>query len=112
MLRYDVLSNITLTIDLHNNFSVLAMAKWNHETEKYLLTLFIKENDIDTFNLIDEQTNVEIDADQKNIKREILKYVEKLHEQDYFDSRINELKYEFKCFDRGHMLYEKERLCK
>ena len=39
MLRYENMGTICIKIDLHNrNYSVVAIAKWNKETEKYMTT--------------------------------------------------------------------------
>ena len=47
MLRYENMGTICIKIDLHNrNYSVIAIAKWNKETEKYTATLYLKENSV------------------------------------------------------------------
>ena len=49
MLRYEIIANVGISVDLHNNYTVVALAKWNKEKEYYLATFYIKQTDIDQF---------------------------------------------------------------
>lgn len=51
MLRYKNLGT-TIAIDLHNGYSVIAMALWNFNTS-YEVTFYIKNNIIETFSLME-----------------------------------------------------------
>lgn len=101
-------SNDILMIDLHNNYTVIALSGWNRETSKYNTTLFLKENTTDMWSLIETAKNIEFDAIPKTICMEILKHVSKLFEDGFFDYYINRYKYELKCFDKGYEILESE----
>ena len=45
MLRYEIIANVGISVDLHNNYTVVALAKWNKEKESYLATFYIKQTD-------------------------------------------------------------------
>lgn len=52
MLRYEIIGNIALNIDLHNGYSVMAIAKWDRDTEKYTTTLYLKITNLTLITLI------------------------------------------------------------
>ena len=66
-MRYEIMANTVIKIDLHNNYSVVAFAKWNVETEKYSVDLYIKDNTIDHFDLLDDYKNIILEEYRKNI---------------------------------------------
>ena len=53
MLRYEIIANVGISVDLHNNYTVVALAKWNKEKESYsrnpnLLKIYVPK---DTFGI-------------------------------------------------------------
>lgn len=104
-MKYEIIGDTSITIDLHNGYSILAMSRWNKEERLYNTTLFIKKNEIDRYDLIDLTLRVETD-NKKELCMEILKCVENTD----FTYYINRTKYELDCFERGNALYERERL--
>lgn len=104
-MRYEIIADTTITIDLHNGYSILAMSRWNKEERLYNTTLYIKKNEIDRYDFIDLTLRVETD-NKKSLCMEVLKYIENTD----FTYYINRTKYELKCFERGNTLYERERL--
>ena len=68
-------SNEVITIDLHNGYTVIAITRFNAESRVYTTTLFLKENTIDTWKLIEKEENLEFHANQNNINYAILKQV-------------------------------------
>lgn len=112
MLRYEIIGNIMLDVNLHNGYSVMAIAKWNREIEKYTVTLFIKNNkyNINHFDLIEEYEDVVFESDIKTIKTDITGTITSLLNDGYFNKYIERYGYERKCFEKGNELFEKERL--
>ena len=53
-MRYEIIADTAITVDMNNGYSILAMSRWNKEKSLYDTTLFIKNNSVDGFNLIDE----------------------------------------------------------
>lgn len=81
MLRYENMGTICIKIDLHNrNYSVIAIAKWNKETEKYTTTLYLKENSVELLDLMEKYKDVEFDSDSSSIRNDILQEVSKLND--------------------------------
>lgn len=107
MLRYEIIANVGISVDLHNNYTVVALAKWNKEKEFYLATFYIKQTDIDHLDLMDDQ--IEIDSEIKTIKNDLVKYIEKLIERGNVQRYIDRYKYELDCIDRGTAMFELER---
>ena len=103
-------SNDVITIDLHNGYTVIAVTGFNVETKTYITTLFLKENTVDTWKLIENAENLEFHANDKTINSAILKKVSTFLEEGFFDYYIRRYEYELKCFDIGIDLIESERL--
>ena len=101
-------SNEIITIDLHNGYTVIAIS--TGENGSYIATLFLKENTIDTWKLIEKAENLEFHANQNTIDSAILKKVSSFLEEGFFDYYIQRYEYEMKCFDIGDEIKQKERL--
>ena len=99
-----------LTIDLHNDYSVIAIKSWNSEEHKYVVQLMLKENTVDKWVLIEKAESLEFNVDYKIINKAILKHVATLLSNGFFDYYIKRYEYELKCFDIGYEIAEKERL--
>ncbi|MFT4107145.1 MAG: hypothetical protein QM657_15430 [Lacrimispora sp.] len=111
MLRYKVLSNNVVEVDLENGYKVVAMANWNNEKKRYFTTLLLHENTVDKWDMLETAANVEKNySDMKAIKRDLAQYVAELHKEGFFEKYIDRYEYELKCFERGHDLYKEERL--
>ena len=74
-MRYEIIADTSIVVDLHNGYSILAMSRWDKEKRLYNTTLFIKKNEIDRYDLIDLTLRVETD-NKKELCMEILKYIE------------------------------------
>ena len=103
-------SNEVITINLHNGYSVIAITGFNAENRVYTTTLFLKENTIDTWKLIENAENLEFHANHNAINSAILKQVSTFLQEGFFNYYIQRYEYEMKCFDKGNEIYEKERL--
>ena len=101
-------SNEIITIDLHNGYTVIAIS--TGENGSYITTLFLKDNTIDTWKLIEKAENLEFHANQNTIDSAILKKVSSFLEEGFFDYYIERCEYESKCFDIGNEIAEKESL--
>ena len=99
-----------LTIDLHNDYSVIAIKSWNSEEHNYVVQLMLKENTVDKWVLIEKAESLEFNVDYKIINKAILKHVATLLSNGFFDYYIKRYEYELKCFDIGYEIAEKERL--
>ena len=104
-----------LMIDLHNEYTIIAIKIWNKEKENYTVELRIKENTVDKWDLIDNRNDSKpeefvFDTNYRYINSAILKYVSQLFEEGFFDYYIERYNYEIKCLNRGNSLYEEERL--
>ena len=103
-------SNEVITIDLHNGYTVIAVTGFDVENRVYTTTLFLKENTIDTWKLIENAENLEFHANHNAINSAILKQVSTFLQEGFFNYYIQRYEYEMKCFDKGNSIYEKERL--
>ena len=103
-------SNDVIMIDLHNGYTVIAITGFNAENRVYTTTLFLKENTIDTWKLIENAENLEFHANHNAINSAILKQVSTFLQEGFFDYYIQRYEYEMKCFDKGNNIYEKERI--
>ena len=103
-------SNEVITIDLHNGYTVIAVTGFDTENGVYATTLFLKDNTIDTWKLIENAENLEFHANHNTINSAILKQVSTFLQEGFFDYYIQRYEYEMKCFDKGNNIYEKERI--
>ena len=101
-------SNDSISIDLDNGYSVIAMSGYNKEEEKYITTLFIKDNEFTTLRQIDE--NIKFAATYKTINSAILKHVSDLLADGTMDKHIQSYEFEEECTSRGIEIIEKEKL--
>ena len=103
-------SNDVITINLHNGYTVIAVTGFDVETKTYITTLFLKENTIDTWKLIENAENLEFHANHNTINSAILKQVSTFLQEGFFNYYIQRYEDEMKCFDKGNSIYEKERI--
>ena len=103
-------SNEVITINLHNGYSVIAVTGFDTENGVYATTLFLKDNTIDTWKLIENAENLEFHVNHNTINSAILKQVSTFLKEGFFNYYIQRYEYEMKCFDKGNSIYEKERL--
>ena len=103
-------SNEVITIDLHNGYTVIAITGFDVENKVYITTLFLKENTIDTWKLIENAENLEFHANQNTINSAILKQVSVFLDEGFFNYYIKRYEYEINCFDADNDFAEKERL--
>ena len=103
-------SNDVIMIDLHNGYSVIAVTGFDAENRIYNTTLFLKDNTIDTWKLVEQADKLEFHANQNTINSAILKQISVFLEEGLFDYYIQRYEYEMNCFDVGNDLAESERL--
>ena len=103
-------SNDVITINLHNGYTVIAVTGFDAENGAYTTTLFLKDNTVDTWKLVENAENLEFHANQNTINSAILKKVSEFLNEGFFDYYIQRYEYEMKCFDIGNEIFEKERL--
>ena len=103
-------SNDVIMIDLHNGYTVIAVTGFDIENRVYTTTLFLKENTVDTWKIIENAENLEFHANQNTINSAILKQVSTFLEEGFFDYYIQRYEYEMKYFDIGNDLKESDRL--
>ena len=103
-------SNDVVTIDLHNGYTVIAITGFNTENRVYTTTLFLKENTVDTWKLIENAENLEFHVNHNTINSAILKQVSTFLQEGFFNYYIQRYEDEMKCFDKGNSIYEKERI--
>lgn len=103
-------SDSVITIDLHNGYTVMAISGWDAERKAHIVTLFLKENTIDSWALVEQAEKLEFKASGKHINSVILKQVANYLNDGFFDYYIDRYEYECKCFNIGNNIIETERL--
>lgn len=110
-LKYNKYKNIDniITIDLHNNYTILALIG-RDESSNYDVELKIKENTVEKWDLIEQAEHIVFNPNTKNIYSAILKTVDIYLHEGFFDYYIDRYEYELKCFDIGNEIQESKRL--
>ena len=109
-LRYEKYNNSdnVITIDLQNGYSVIAIIGTN-ENNTPIATLFLKDNTVDRWDLIEKAERIEFAITPNKIYSTLLEQVLQFLENGFFDYYIERTKYELNCFDKGNELIEKEK---
>ena len=108
-LTYEKIADITLEIDLHNGYKIIAPAKYNSETKKYVVKFYIKDDLVDDLMVMEEFEDIEFNGNKKFISSNILKYVSKHFERGNFNKYITRCEYYQKCFERGDEIFRDEQ---
>lgn len=99
-------SNEVIAIDLYNGYTIMAIS--GHVEEEYTTTLFLKDNEIDTWREI--EAGITFVANYKTINSAILKHVSTLIYEGKMNKYIQSYAFEEECTSRGIEIIEKERL--
>lgn len=111
-LKYEKINNCdgVISIDLYNGYSVIAVSGYDLDKHNYTTTLFIKDNEIDTWRLIEPAEKLEFDATGKTINSAVLKQVATYLEEGVLEYYVGLYEFEIECMNKGIELIEKERL--
>lgn len=101
--KFKGIGNI-ITIDLHNNYTVVAIIG-RDENNNYDVELRLKENTVDKWDLMEEAEHLIFNEDNK-IYSAILKTVSDYLHGGFFDYYISRYEYYLKCFDAGNDIFE------
>lgn len=101
MFRYENFANIGISTDLHNGYSVVGLALWDKETENYSVDYFIKDNQINNMDLMEDHSSIPVISDAREIRNKMNEYINENFTTGKFDYYIQRYKYEKECFDYG-----------
>lgn len=105
-LIYKKVNDNVIMIDLHNGYTIMAISSWQPKTSSYLTSLYLKDNTIDTLQLILNADNMEFHANYKTINSAILKKVATYLEEGFFDDCIESYRFEQECVSNGYCKLE------
>lgn len=95
-----------IIIDLHNNYSVVAI--WAQNEQEFKVTLHLKENTMDRWDLIVDDWK--FTSYNSGINSAILKQVSENLSNGFFNEFIERDTYYIKCSEIGCNVLDKERL--
>ena len=108
-LTYTKIGDSVISINIENNYSIIAVSTYNYTESKYLVSLQLKHDELDIITTMDDFENVEFAATPKTIYSAVLKYVASLLQDGKFSIYQRRYEYLLKCFDKGNEFYEEER---
>ena len=100
-----------IAIDLHNDYTVIAIKSYNAENHNYTVEFHLKEKHTDMWELIHDATTT-FNTDYKSINGAILKHVATYFVDGFYDYFIERYEYELKCFDVGNNALSEDLHCK
>ena len=104
-LKYEKIngSNNVISIDLENGYSIIAMSGENKDIDSYIVSLYLKENSIDTLRLIGAADKLVFPKSQLNygINFSILKMVSEYLENGFFQYYIDQYEFEEGLISEG-----------
>lgn len=106
MLRYETIGSSVIEVDMHNDYGIVAIAKWNNTDKNYSVTYLIKSYDTLMYDTI--ETGLIFDSDMKTINKDMFMDIITRYNIGDFDSNIDSFEYTIKCFDYGNDYYETE----
>ena len=113
MLRFTNLGH-AITIRLpqrygYEGFSVDCFYKYDKNIEKYILSMWLKKNDIgDRFKIDAQEIDTQpVSGTRETIRDNICRIVEQACEAKYFDPYVERYNYTYTCFDCGDDLLSK-----
>lgn len=110
-MKYNKEANLVISINLHNDYFIIAMTKWDNECRKYYTTLYIKHKTIDILDKLESFENIECTTTStKEINSEVANFVINKFKSGDFDYYIDRFEYQMKCFDKGNEFFENERI--
>ena len=99
-----------IAIDLHNDYTVIAIKSYNPDDHTYTVEFHLKENTTNMWELIDE-ADTTFNTDHKSINSAILKHVATLFADGFYDYFIERYEYDLKCFDIGNDSLSEHNKC-
>lgn len=106
-MRYINIGDLVISIDLKEvNYEVIAIAKWDKNSKKYLASLYLKRYDIEQFDLMREYATLTFHGNRHNIKPTITHFVEEEYDDGKLQYYIDRYEYYLKCFDKGNDYFE------
>ena len=106
-MRYENVATNTISIQINDNYSVIAMVTWNGKRKNYNINFYLKRTDIDLLDYIYAEKDVFENSDITSIKRDIVRYIETEYKKKTFKKYIIRYEYMLKCFDKGNDYYER-----
>lgn len=106
MLRYELMGNSIISVNLKNGYSVNVISKWNKDENAYRMSWYLQGDTYDTWDLIEEKDNVLINSDRKTLFFDVTKTITDCLVDGFFEHYIERYEYMMKCFDKGNEFFE------
>lgn len=101
MLKYESMGR-SILVDLRNGYSIMALTKWDKVKQRNIATLYLKDNEIPMFDLIEKCEELILPYTNKNsFKSDMTNFIEKCFISGLFNEYIKRFQYQQKCFDVG-----------
>lgn len=101
-------SNLVISVDLLNGYSVIAVSGYHPDTSSYITSLFLKNNTVDEWKLCEKAELLQFFVTEKMLNLEILKQISDFLEEGFFDYYIERYEKEMAWRDMGFNMYLKE----
>lgn len=110
MLRYKILGNSSILVDLQNGYKVMTIGNWNKENNDYIILMYLKENNIGILDEIEPDEPIIIKSSLKELKHDLAVCITDLFNEGFFDKYIDRYDYMMNCFEKGTEHFESERI--
>ncbi len=110
-LKYTKINNAPniLSIDLDNGYSVIAIHGHNKNINQFEVSLFIKDNEFTTWRMVGAAEKLFFNGDFKTINSIILREIQALNEDKFFDYYIEQYQFEENCLSSIIEIQERKR---
>lgn len=101
MLKYESMGR-AISISLGNGYSVIALIKWDMQKQINIATLYLKDNKIPMFDLIEKCEDLVLPySNEESLKNDMTNFIERCFISGLFNEYIKRYQYQQKCFDIG-----------
>lgn len=105
-LYYNKIAGEALSIDIHNGYSVIVMPYFQREDQKYHVNFYLKDNNVDILDLIDDQKDTVLEVENTALNSTILRTVSEWLNNGWYNGYIKRYDYMLRCFDKGHEILD------
>ena len=106
MSEYGIRIKNLISINLKNGYSIIAITKFDRNENTYRLTLYLKGDTYDVWELIEKKENAKIHVNKSTLFSDVVKIITGYYVDGVFDYYIERYDYMMKCFDKGNEFFE------
>ena len=103
-------AGVNIDIDLNNGYIIRATYYFDPQQKIFNVCLYIKNNTVDTYDLMESFESIKIKSRKNQIKSLIVEFIEQNYNKGKFNYYIDRCQYQQHCFNIGNDVEENNKL--